>query len=68
MEEEGLFKGLLKATSIETEGIKLVDQFKSFKDSDAEPGSFSGSLYRYCDGSWFRGQRSNRLRDGKGKL
>jgi hypothetical protein len=45
-----------------------VDQFRTFKDSDAGPGSFGGSLYRYCDGSWFRGQRSNRRRDGKGKL
>ncbi len=46
----------------------MFDQFKSFKDSEAGPGSFSGSLYRYCDGSWFRGERSNRRRDGKGKL
>jgi hypothetical protein len=53
---------------MDSAGVKLFDQFKSFKDSDAGPGSFSGSLYRYCDGSWYRGQRSNRRRDGKGKL
>ena len=27
-----------------------------------------GSLYRYSDGSWYRGQRVNRRREGKGKL
>lgn len=46
----------------------MVDQFKTFKDTAADGGGFLGSLYRYCDGSWYRGQRSNRRRDGKGKL
>ena len=65
---DGIYKGLQKSINMDSEGVKLLDQFKTFKDSEAGPGTFSGSLYRYCDGSWFRGQRSNRKRDGKGKL
>ena len=55
---------------MESEGVKILDQFKTFKDSatDSGGGTLSGSLYRYCDGSWYRGQRSNKQRDGKGKL
>jgi len=64
--EDQIFKGLQNAMNIGTEGVKIVDQFKTFKDSTGD--GFLGSLYRYCDGSWYRGQRSNRQRDGKGKL
>ncbi len=49
-----------------SDGVKIVDQFKQFKDTSGD--GQSGSLYRYCDGSWYRGQRSNKRRDGKGKL
>jgi hypothetical protein len=64
--EDEIFKALLRTINMGSEGVKVVDQFKQFKDSTGD--GLNGSLYRYCDGSWFRGQRSNRRRDGKGKL
>ncbi len=61
-----MFKGLQKTINMGSNGVKIEEQFKNFKDTPGD--GFMGSLYRYCDGSWFRGQRSNRRRDGKGKL
>eukprot|EP00347_Sterkiella_histriomuscorum_P004144 403361586 len=61
----------------------LSDQYKCFKDTVDNSshiaqlvGSFAlnnqsyhnYSLYRYCDGSWYRGPRAARKRHGKGKL
>lgn len=64
--EDEFFLALQRSASLEGLGVKLADQFASFKDSGT--AAFSGSLYRYCDGSWYRGQRTNHRRDGKGKL
>ncbi|CDW91685.1 UNKNOWN [Stylonychia lemnae] len=57
---------VIPTNSESNENCSINDQFKVFKDS-AEINKNS-SLYRYCDGSWYRGPRQNKKRSGKGKL